>query len=106
MKFNLNQFLLAVSDSLDFVEIDILGSTKFHSKRVAYIALRMADFYNFSEEEKFDLCSYAILHDNGLCEESLITTPLNTPKLSNIGILEQYTEHCEIGEKNIVDFPF
>jgi len=106
MKFNLNQFLLAVSDALDFVEINTLGSTSFHSKRVAYIALRLADFYILSDKEKFDLCSFAILHDNGLSEESTVNQFEDNPKKENLGILEQYTEHCEIGEKNIIDFPF
>jgi HD-GYP domain-containing protein (c-di-GMP phosphodiesterase class II) len=106
MKFNLNQFLLAISDALDFVEIDTLGATKFHSKRVAYISLRLAEFYSFSDDEKFDLCSFAILHDNGLCEESTITSSSQMPDPSNINILEQYTIHCDIGEKNITNFPF
>lgn len=106
MKFNLNQFLLAVSDALDFVEINTLGSTSFHSKRVAYIALRLADFYILSDKEKFDLCSFAILHDNGLSEESTVNQFEDNPKKENQNILEQYTEHCEIGEKNIIDFPF
>lgn len=106
MKFNLNQFLLAISDALDFVEIDTLGATKFHSKRVAYISLRIAEFYNFNEDEKFDLCSFSILHDNGLCEESTINTSSQTPEPSNISILEQYTIHCDIGEKNVINFPF
>ena len=72
MKFNLNQFLLAVSDALDFVEINTLGSTSFHSKRVAYIALSLADFYTMGKKVKFDLCSFAILHDNGLSEEATV----------------------------------
>jgi len=106
MKFNLNQFLLAISDALDFVEIDTLGATQFHSKRVAYIAIRIAEFYKFSDDEKFDLCSFAILHDNGLCEESTINTSSQSPDASNINILEQYTMHCDIGEENIIHFPF
>ena len=106
MKFNLNQFLLAISDALDFVEIDTLGATKFHSKRVAYISLCLADYYNLSDDEKFDLCSFSILHDNGLCEESMINASSQTPKATNINILEQYTIHCDIGETNIINFPF
>jgi len=106
MKFNLNQFLLAISDALDFVEIDTLGATQYHSKRVAYIAIRIAEFYEFSDDEKFDLCSFAILHDNGLCEESTINTSSQSPDASNINILEKYTIHCDIGEENIIHFPF
>jgi len=106
MKFNLNQFLLAVSDALDFVEINTLGSTSYHSKRVAYIALRLADFYILSDKEKFDLCSFSILHDNGLSEEDTVNKFENDPKKENLSIFEQYTQHCEIGERNIIDFPF
>jgi len=106
MKFNLNQFLLALSDALDFVEINTLGATSFHSKRVAYIALRLSDFYNLNDKEKFDLCSFAILHDNGLSEEKTVNQFEDTPQNSNMNILEQYTEHCEIGERNTIGFPF
>ena len=42
MKFNLNEFLIAISFALDFVEIDILGSTSNHGKRTAYISLQLA----------------------------------------------------------------
>lgn len=106
MKFNLNQFLLAISDALDFVEINTLGATSFHSKRVAYIALALSEFYPFEDKEKFDLCSFSILHDNGLSEEITVNKFENSPKSSNQNIMEQYTEHCEIGEKNIKNFPF
>ncbi|RXJ86658.1 HD-GYP domain-containing protein [Arcobacter sp. CECT 8985] len=106
MKFNLNQFLLALSDALDFVEINTLGSTSFHSKRVAYIALRLADFYILNKKEKFDLCSFSILHDNGLAEEVTISKFEQDPKNENHSILEQNSKHCHIGEKNIKGFPF
>jgi HD-GYP domain-containing protein (c-di-GMP phosphodiesterase class II) len=105
MKLNLNQFLLALSDALDFVEIDILGATKHHSKRVAYISLRLADLYLLDDKEKFDLCSFAILHDNGLSEEVLLDALQNKIK-SDRNILEKYTVHCQIGEDNIKNFPF
>lgn len=106
IKFNLNQFLLALSDALDFVEIDILGATMHHSKRVAYISLRLADLYLLNDKEKFDLCSFAVLHDNGLAQEVLLDRLSNNIKISNHNILEQYTIHCEIGEENIKGFPF
>ncbi|HUW51632.1 MAG TPA: HD domain-containing phosphohydrolase [Sulfuricella sp.] len=106
MNFSLNQFLLAVSSALDFVEIDILGSTRNHSKRVAYISLRLADHFGFTEDEKLDLCSFAILHDNGLSEEVLTSTVPDTPPANRLELLERYSLHCDIGEKNISDYPF
>lgn len=106
MRFNLNQFLLALSDALDFVEIDILGATIHHSKRVAYISLKIADLYSFNDKEKFDLCSFAILHDNGLSEEALLDKLCDNICKANHNILENYTIHCEIGENNVKDFLF
>ncbi|MDK2062842.1 HD domain-containing protein [Aliarcobacter butzleri] len=106
MTFNLNQFLLALSDALDFVEIDTLGSTAYHSKRVSYISLRLAEYFNLNDAEKFDLCSFSILHDNGLSEETLIIDSSSNPKKSNHNQLEQFREHCDIGEKNVKNFPF
>lgn len=106
IKFNLNQFLLALSDALDFVEIDILGATMHHSKRVAYISLRLADLYLLNDKEKFDLCSFAVLHDNGLAQEVLLDGVSDNISKKNHHILEQYTVHCEIGEENVRNFPF
>ncbi len=105
MKFNMNDFLIAVSMALDFVEMDILGATADHTRRVAYISLRIAEEFNLTPEEKFDLCSFAILHDNGLSEEVLHST-LEIDKLDRLGRMEGFKEHCNIGERNVQDYPF
>jgi len=106
MKFNLNQFLLALSDALDFVEIDVLGASSHHSKRVAYISLRLGELYKLNDKELFDLCSFSILHDNGLSEEAIVNETSKSSKQNKHSILEKYTQHCDIGEKNVIDFPF
>ena len=106
MKLDLNSFLDALSFSLDFIEIDYLGATTNHSKRVAYIAQRIALYFNMSTEERIDLFSCSILHDNGLCEDVLHTGILvETPSDKRI-LLEHYTIHCDIGEQNIKNYPF
>ena len=105
MKFNLNNFLIAVSMALDFVEMDILGATANHTRRVAYISLRIAEKFEFTPEEIFDLCSFAILHDNGLSEEVLHST-LQIDKIDRLGRMEGFKEHCNIGERNIEGYPF
>ncbi len=106
MKFNLNNFLSAISFALDFVEIDFLGATSNHSRRVAYISQRLSECFKMDEEEQFDLRSFAMLHDNGLSEDVLLTgipTKLPTNKHKQ---LEIFTIHCDIGEKNVTNFPF
>lgn len=43
MRFNLKQFLISISFVLDYIEIDILDDITNHSKRVAYVALKLGD---------------------------------------------------------------
>ena len=66
MNFNLNNFLLAMSTPLDFVEKNVCNTSNNHSKRVAYIALKFAQKLNFDQKEISDLCSYSLIHNNGL----------------------------------------
>lgn len=97
MKLDLNKFLYSISFALDLAENEILNVSSFHSKRVAFIAIQLAQFLNFTDEEKFDLYSYALLHDNGILEAYQ-----NDIKDVN----ESFKDHCIIGEKNIQAFPF
>lgn len=105
MIFNLNEFLLALSFALDFVEMDILGITSNHSKRVAYISMRIAERLGMSPEEIFDIVSLAILHDNGACEKVLHDNLLGNAK-GALDRIENMQEHCIIGEENIRNYPF
>ena len=101
--FNLNNFLLAISDSLDFVEIDLLGVTTNHSKRVAFIAVSIADRLKLSKEDMFDLCAYSILHDNALVNER---ENASYDPCEHIETIKRYGLHCILGEQNVEDFPF
>ncbi len=105
MEINLKEFLMSLSMCLDFVEIDILGATTNHSRRVAYISLKLADMFNFSDDEKFEIFSYAVLHDNGLSEETVFTD-LDYKGLERLDRIENLSEHCDIGERNVEELPF
>ena len=102
MTICLNQLFLALSDALGFVEMDLWGVTRNHAKRVAYISLKLAEYYPFDDKERFDLCSFAIMHDNGLINEIVMH------KMHSIdhARLENCKQHCEIGENNVNGFPF
>ena len=100
MKFSLNQFLLAVSFALDFVEMDIAGKRTNHGKRVAYITLRIAKKMGFNDEDLYDIVSLAILHDNGICEAT------NDVVVDNINDEEHLMRHCITGENNATNYPF
>lgn len=97
MKLNLNKFLYSISFALDLAENEILSVSSFHSKRVAFIAIQLANILNFTDEEKFDIYSYSLLHDNGILEAYQ-----NDIK----DVDENFKDHCIIGEKNILAFPF
>lgn len=105
MKLNLNNLLIGVSNALDFVEMDILGVNSNHSKRVAYICLKIALELNLTPEESFDIVALSILHDNGLSEKVLHNN-INGNYYNKLNVLEKYDRHCIIGEENIKEFPF
>ncbi len=104
MLFSLRDFLIAVSKALDFVEMDLLGVTLNHSKRVAYIAFKLAEEFGLTIEEKRDIISLSILHDNGLTE-GILKNKVNLSALKKFPQEENFKDHCVIGERNIVDFP-
>ncbi len=107
MTLSLNKFLFSISFALDLAESEIKCTSSKHSKRVAYICLKISDILGLSNEEKFDLCSYSLLHDNGLIESycNFIIQCKNN-KFEDYFELVNFSEHCLIGENNIKEFPF
>lgn len=110
MKLNLNNLVVALSHALDFLEMDILGVATNHSKRVAYIALRLGGEVGLSRDELFDLVTLAILHDNGMGLSALEaraavdpSVDMDRPALKN---LDMGKAHCVAGEANIAGYPF
>jgi HD-GYP domain-containing protein (c-di-GMP phosphodiesterase class II) len=104
VKFDLNLFLKSISFALDFVEIDILGAAANHSRRVAYIALRIANVLRLSDDEKSDLVMYSVMHDNGLAEEVIVTS-MKLSEMKRIERMEGLKAHCDFGQKNIFHYP-
>jgi HD-GYP domain-containing protein (c-di-GMP phosphodiesterase class II) len=107
MTLSLNKFLFSISFALDLAESEIRCTSYKHSKRVAYISLKIASLLNLSDEERFDLCSYSLLHDNGLIESYCnFSTKYEKSYLEDYFNIINFSEHCVIGENNIKDFPF
>ena len=107
MTLSLNKFLFSISFALDLAESEIKCTSSRHSKRVAYICLKISDILGLSNEEKFDLCSYSLLHDNGLIESYCnFTMKEENNKFEDYFELVNFSEHCLIGENNIKEFPF
>ena len=107
MTLSLNKFLFSISFALDLAESEIKCTSLKHSKRVAYICLKMACIMGLSDEEKFDLCSYALMHDNGLIESYCnFSNDFSQEETKDYFELVNFSEHCIIGENNIKEFPF
>ena len=105
MVFNLNGFLIAVSYALDLVEMDIFGVVTNHSKRVAYISMRLAEKMGLSKEQVFDIIALSMLHDNGASEKILHDNLSNSGR-QNRHSIESKQEHGIRGEENIKNYPF
>ncbi|CAH2215145.1 HD-GYP domain-containing protein [Tepidibacter aestuarii] len=105
MKFKFNDFLISISKVLDFIEIDILSVETNHLKRVAYVSLKLAQYFNLTVEEQIDTVSFSILHDNGLTQ-TLLNNKIRYDDLKEFYLRESFKDHCIIGEKNVRLFPF
>lgn len=96
MKINYNDILYALSYGLDCVESELVGVSRHHGKRVAYISTVMGRAMGMDEGTLSDLSACAILHDCALTE--YIQTELQNDS--------QNKSHCAMGEKNIRGLPF
>ena len=105
MNFNLNEFLGAIANTLDIIEIELFGMATNHSKRIAYISVKIAHELSLSDEKIFDLVSLAIMHDNG-ASLKILHDNLKGSVREKINIIESRKEHCSIGEDNLRNFPF
>lgn len=103
MEFNLNEFLVAVSFALDFIEMDIVGARTNHGKRVAYKSMLLGKAMGFDDNELIDTVSIAVLHDNGI---SQYIANENFDNKREIVSYERVKNHCIIGEKNVAEYPF
>lgn len=101
MKFNFTEVLFALSYALDCVENELIGVTTNHSKRVAYICVKMGEKWKLSANQLLDLAACALLHDNALTEfiKAEYTENDNEDE-KNLSL------HCVIGEKNLEKIKF
>ena len=103
MLFNVNELLISLSWTLDVAEKNMLKANSNHGMRVAYIAARIAQALDLPLKQRFDLVSYALLHDNGIMASVRKKTQTNR---SIEFSAEADPDHCIEGEKNVAAFPF
>ncbi len=97
----------ACSYALDCIEAELVNIKNKHGKRVAYISVRMAEYWAIQSDALQDLAICALLHDNALTQ--YISEELQ--KHSEFDLKNDLSEkktnlHCIYGEKNILKLPF
>lgn len=74
-KVNLNNFLLGLSEALDKSFHSNQFEVSYNSKRVTYIALRMASYINFEEKYLADIAAFGLLYRFDLEDNDLKKIP-------------------------------
>mgnify|MGYP000562691218 CR=1 FL=1 len=95
----------ACSYALDCIEAEFVNIKNKHGKRVAYISIRMAEYWKIQGDELQDLAMCALLHDNALTQ--YISEELKKDSVINCkkDLSEKKTNlHCIYGEKNPIKF--
>ena len=77
-KFNLNNFLMALSSALDNTIKPNQHNVKYSSKSFAYIALKLANHMNINSKYKSDMFSYCIVSKNETFSKNLNNLPFNS----------------------------
>lgn len=77
LKFNLNNFLFSLSDATDYIHMNNLHGVAFNSKRVAYIALKIATLNEMPKDFISDLLSYALIAHNQHLKTNIDLIPFN-----------------------------
>ena len=90
----------ACSYALDCIEAELVNVKNKHGKRVAYISVRMAEYWSIKSDALQDLAMCALLHDNALTQ--YISEELQNH--SDVYIKNNLSEekkhlHCIYGEK-------
>lgn len=107
MKINLNEILYAFSLGLDAAEIEYLGVTPGHSKRIAAISIMVGKTLGLTDNELIDVAAYSILHDNALTEFNQEEIEYRKYNGGRAYSQEDFMiRHCTIGEINTKLLPF
>jgi len=102
--FNLNNFLLSTSHTLDFIESQYNNTKENHSKRIAFLSLKIAQKLNLNPKEMFDLCAYSLSHDIALNEtknKDERFSKLSEEKIKDFPFLSTYKDVLKYQNENI-----
>lgn len=99
MNIKMDELIKAIAASLDIVEIELLGATSNHGKRIAVLTASMGRYFNFDKDYLIALTTCALFHDNALTEYILSERENRETEFNT-------KQHCIIGQCNVETIPF
>lgn len=100
-RFNLNNFLLSVSQAIDNTVKANKFKTPHSSQRIGYIALNIGIFNNFSELELADILTFALLEKLGIKSEDIDFFPFSNKLIFENQLFSQLMILANEVEKNL-----
>lgn len=91
MQFGLNQFIFALSDTLDLVGVD----ETYHGKRVGYMAWYIANILGYPKERAYHLFQLGLLHDYGVS-----SSKIHKKLTSEFDWIDSHI-HCDTGAERL-----
>ena len=107
MEIDIIGLISACSYALDCIEAELVNIKNKHGKRVAYISVRMGQYFDLPEDALQDLAICALLHDNALTQ--YISEELQEHSAADLTadlVANTTNLHCIYGEQNLVKIPF
>lgn len=97
----------AYSYAIDCVEAELINTSNKHGKRVAYMSVCMAKYWNVESDALQDLAICALLHDNAITQYIAEEIKKNPGiDIRDDFLNEKANLHCIYGERNIAKIPF
>lgn len=107
MEIDIIGLISACSYALDCIEAELVNIKNKHGKRVAYISVRMGQYFDLPEDALQDLAICALLHDNALTQ--YISEELQEHSAADLTadlVANTTNLHCIYGEQNLAKIPF
>ena len=107
MEIDIIGLISACSYALDCIEAELVNIKNKHGKRVAYISVRMGQYFDLPEDALQDLAICALLHDNALTQYISEELQKHSAKDLTADLVANTTNlHCIYGEQNLAKIPF
>lgn len=100
-KFNLNNFLLAISSGIDCAVERNQNNISYSSQRVAFITMKIASFNDFTKRNLSDILSFTILSKHYTNMKSLESFPFDNLDIFRDELMKQIIFLAETVEENI-----